>query len=426
MEQDMESNKWLWQPRKNGPILIRLRYTDIEGKKKTFTRSLNTNHFPTARKIRDKEFLPVVLDIDHARNMLELIRELYPELEKQLLTGKHGGFKDKQPFVTLKKVYNAWHKALSTKGGNYQASENTIYRYSKIVENFINYTGENTAIDNVKSPDIIKYRDKRLEGDQKSKKTLDLELGAIKRFFSYAMEQFGLDINPAVGITVKRTLSDKNRELRLGKRRPPSHNEADLICTAFPEHSHFSRVDFQDFAIFARYTGMRQAEVAQLRKEDFCLLKKNAYADQVLANPNNFLKSYNGDIPKGYVLCIFVHDEESRQTKTGQERIVPVAEKAMSTVLKRINTKSNTIFPCADTPSKLKTFSRTWLKKVKSIDQGLTYHGFRHYATSEMENNGIGENISRMVTGHSVGKDAHVSYVHISIIAMKEAVDKIY
>jgi len=43
-----------------------------------------------------------------------------------------------------------------------------------------------------------------------------------------------------------------------------------------------------------------------------------------------------------------------------------------------------------------------------------------------MENNGIGENISRMVTGHSVGKDAHVSYVHISIIAMKEAVDKIY
>ena len=423
----MESNKWLWQPKKNGPILIRLRYTDVEGKKKTFTRSLNTNHFPTARKIRDKEFLPIVLDMNHAKNTLELIHELYPKLEKQLSKGKHGGFKDKQSSsVTLRTIHTSWKKALSTKGGNYQTSEGTVYRYSKIVENFINYIGEDTAIDNVKSPNIIKYRDKRLEGDQKSKKTIELELGAIKRFFGYAVEQFDLDINPAIGITVKRTRSDKHRELRQGKRRPPTHDEADSICTDFPEHSSFSKIDFQDFAIFARYTGMRQAEVAQLRKEDFCLFKKNAYVDQVLDNPKNFLKVYNGIIPKDYVLCIFIHDDESRQTKTGQERIVPVAEKAMSTIKRRINTKSNSVFPCANTPLKLKTFSRTWLKKVKGIGQGLTYHGFRHYATSEIENNGIGENISRVVTGHSAGKDAHAGYVHISISAMKEAVDKIY
>ena len=423
----MESNKWLWQPKKNGPILIRLRYADVNGKKKTFTRSLNTNHFPTARKIRDKEFLPIILDITHAKNMLELIHELYPKLEKQLAKGKHGGFKDKQSsFATLRTVHQSWKKALSTKGGNYQASEGTVYRYSKIVENFINYIGEDTSIDNVKSPNIIQYRDKRLEGDRKSKKTIDLELGAIKRFFGYAVEQFGLDINPAMGITVKRTRSDMNRELRQGKRRPPTRSEADLICTAFPKHSRFSEVDFQDFAMFARYTGMRQAEVAQLKKGDFCLLKKDAYVDQVLANPNNFLKIYNGEIPKGYILCIFIRDEESRQTKTGQERIVPVAKKLMSTAKRRIKIKSNSIFPCANTPSKLKTFSRTWLKKVKNIDQGLTYHGFRHYATSEIENNGIGENISRVITGHSASKDAHAGYVHISISAMTEAVDKIY
>jgi len=42
-----------------------------------------------------------------------------------------------------------------------------------------------------------------------------------------------------------------------------------------------------------------------------------------------------------------------------------------------------------------------------------------------MENNGIGENISRVIDGHKP-KDAHGSYCHISIRAMKEAVDKIY
>ena len=52
-------------------------------------------------------------------------------------------------------------------------------------------------------------------------------------------------------------------------------------------------------------------------------------------------------------------------------------------------------------------------------------HGFRHYAASEMENNGVGANISCAVLGH-VPERVHGGYLHISIKAMKEAVDKIF
>ena len=52
-------------------------------------------------------------------------------------------------------------------------------------------------------------------------------------------------------------------------------------------------------------------------------------------------------------------------------------------------------------------------------------HGFRHYAASEMENNGVGTNVSCAVLGH-VPEKVHGSYLHISIGAMKNAVDKIY
>jgi len=368
MTPDMESDKWLWQPKKPGPIFIRLRYTDKDGKKKTFTRSLNTDHYPTARKIRDKEFLPIVLDMEQAIAKLELIHELYPQLEEKLNKGKHGGYEGKKSISpTLQKLHTTWVKALGTKGGNYQTAEATVKRYSKIAENFIIYVGKNAPIDEINTQHIIKYRDKRLENDLTSKKTVDLELGAIKRLFKYAVEKCGMKVNPALGITVQRTRAEKKREMRIGKRRPPTHEEADTICTKFPSHAHFSQVDFQDFAMIGRYTGMRQGEVAQLRKKDLYFFKQDDYVDQILRNPENFIKEFNGKIPQNYVLCIFVRDEEARTTKTGDERIVPVADKILPVIERRMQGKSGSIFSCADNHLKFITFTRTWLKKVKNI-----------------------------------------------------------
>ena len=253
MKNIMECNKWLWQPDSQGPVYLRLSYKNLEGKKKNFTHSLNTDHLPTARKIRDSEFAPIIHSMDKAKAQLDLILEIFPQLEKQLKEGVHGNFTEPEDKgKPLQDLIKLWKTALITKGGNYETAKGTSSRYSSVVDRFASFAGKDTKIADITSQDILKYRDKRLEGDLSSKKTVDLELGALKRLFGYAVDKHGLDINPVLGITVKRTRSEKNRETRVKKRRPPTHDEADKICTQFPIHKKFKPADSQDFALVAR------------------------------------------------------------------------------------------------------------------------------------------------------------------------------
>jgi hypothetical protein len=73
MDESMETDKWLWQPRPDGPIFLRLSYRDLEGRKKQFTCSLSTSHWPSAREIRDTDFAPIILNMDKARHQLTAI-----------------------------------------------------------------------------------------------------------------------------------------------------------------------------------------------------------------------------------------------------------------------------------------------------------------------------------------------------------------
>jgi hypothetical protein len=70
MDGQMESSKYLWQPRRDGPIHIRISYNGADGKRTHFCRSLRTSHWPTARKIRDAEFMPLILDVNKAKAQL--------------------------------------------------------------------------------------------------------------------------------------------------------------------------------------------------------------------------------------------------------------------------------------------------------------------------------------------------------------------
>jgi len=80
----MGINKWLWQPRKGGQIYLRFRYRDLDGKSKQFTRKLHTNHLPTARRIRDTHFAPIILDMSIAQAQIAVAVAAWPELEDQL------------------------------------------------------------------------------------------------------------------------------------------------------------------------------------------------------------------------------------------------------------------------------------------------------------------------------------------------------
>ncbi|MBT3375310.1 MAG: tyrosine-type recombinase/integrase [Lentisphaerae bacterium] len=427
----METNKWLWQPRKNGPIHLRVTHTTLEGQRKSFVRSLRTNHWPSARKIRDTEFAPIILDMQKAMLQLELIHELYPQLEERLQAGQHGGYgpeqsNDKRTNTALSEVYASWCDAMVAKGGNYAVSQGTAKRYTAIGGVLVAHIGQDTPVSAVTQQDIVDYRDVRLGAYAKSKKTVELELIAIRGLFRYAVEQSKAKENPAKGVSVKRTKAERTRETRRKKRRPPTHGEADKICKQFPaDHKRFTADDFQDYAMFARYTGMRQAEIAHIRVEDLQTYEGSEFVDVILANPAQYQQQYGEAIPDGHALCIYVTDTDDHTTKTGLERIVPVSNRLLPVIRRRVEqVGKGPLFPFAEGDSGA-SFGRLWLKKVKKIGDDLTMHGFRHYAASEMENNGVESGVSAAVLGH-VESSVHEGYVHRRIAVLKEGVDQVY
>lgn len=177
--------------------------------------------------------------------------------------------------------------------------------------------------------------------------------------------------------------------------------------------------------MFARYTGMRQGEIAHVLASDFNLYAADVFVDQILKTPKSYERAFKGRIPKGFVLCLFIADSDARRTKTGLERVVPITDKLLPVVRSRIKkAKGGALFPFAVADGGA-SFGRKWLKLVKKIHEELTMHGFRHYAASEMENNGVSEAVSSIILGH-VKDDVHDGYFHKQIRVLKEAVDKIY
>jgi len=228
-------------------------------------------------------------------------------------------------------------------------------------------------------------------------------------------------------VNVRRTKADRNREARTGVRRPPSHEEADRICMEFPAIKALSCEDCQDYAMIARYTGMRQGEIAQLLGTDAVLFPTDAYLDAILPTPDQFQRPYvpaDGG-PEGMVLCLYVRDRGSRSTKTGLERIVPVAAKLLPVLRRRLDRAGGKAFFASALPDRGSIFGRAWLRGVKKIHAELTMHGFRHYAASEMENNGVNATVSGAILDH-VDSSVHGGYVHVEIGTLKEAVDTIW
>jgi integrase len=427
MDESMETDKWLWQPRPDGPIFLRLSYRDLEDSKKQFTCSLGTNHWPAARKIRDTDFSPIIHDMGKDRHQLDLIHKLYPELQTRLEDlGNRRSSRAARNGNTLAELCAQWSTAMNKRGGNFALAKSTASRYTAIGASFASFAGNDKPAQGVDPNDLVKYRDSRLNDYGRSKKSVQLELIAIRGMFAFAMDQHGLEVNPATGVSVKRTKNELNREKRVKKRRPPTHTEADAICLAFPgPHKPFKVEDYQDYAMFARYTGLRQGEIAQIHRGDFQLYEAGEFVDRILRTPKNYERPYQGAVPDSFILCLYVADTESRGTKTGLERIVPVADKLLPVVdLQLARSQGKMLFPFAAKDG-CRTFGRTWLKRVKKVDDELTMHGFRHYAASEMENNGVSEAVSSIILGH-VKDDIHDRYFHKQIRVLKEAVDKIY
>ncbi|MBT3290154.1 MAG: tyrosine-type recombinase/integrase, partial [Victivallales bacterium] len=159
------------------------------------------------------------------------------------------------------------------------------------------------------------------------------------------------------------------------------------------------------------------------------LFPGDAAVEVVLRSPDQYRKPYvpGEAVAEGMAVCLFIRDAGDRRTKTGLERIVPVAAKLLPVLdrrLEKADGKAKALFPFA-LDDRGAIFGRAWLKGAKKVHAELTMHGFRHFAASEMENNGVNRSVSGAVLGH-VDSSVHGGYVHVMIAALKEAVDRVW
>ena len=64
----------------------------MKATKNRLQKSLRTHRWPEARRIRDTEFAPLILKMEIAQTQVELAHKLYPEMQKKLQSGLHGGY----------------------------------------------------------------------------------------------------------------------------------------------------------------------------------------------------------------------------------------------------------------------------------------------------------------------------------------------
>ena len=105
---------------------------------------------------------------------------------------------------------------------------------------------------------------------------------------------------------------------------------------------------------------MRQAKIAALRAGDLRVFPEAEYGDAILRNPTQYSLVIDGTLAAGGVVCIFVRDDAESQTKTGLQRIVPVADKLLPVIQRRLDAANGGhLFPFA-VADKGASFGRDW------------------------------------------------------------------
>lgn len=203
------------------------------------------------------------------------------------------------------------------------------------------------------TPSIIKqYKDHRLA--IRKPETVRKELGVLNRVIDFAIKDCEIHLprgNPMA--TVRLPPKAKGRERRL------NDGEEARLMAALSEYGGF----IMPFVLLAIETGMRRGEIADLRWKDIDFKQRTAIA---------------------------------RNTKNGEDRIVPLSLKAVSILQSLIKNANDRVFPIRG-DSVTQAFSRC-TKRAEIED--LRLHDLRHEATSRFFEKGLSVMEVSSITGH--------------------------
>lgn len=202
----------------------------------------------------------------------------------------------------------------------------------------------------IRSADIAKFRDERLE--EVSPATVRLELALISHLFTIARKEWGMtDLRNPVQ-DVKLPSKARSRERRL---MPDEETRLLNAAQAYRE--------MPEIITVAVETGMRRGEIMELRWTDVDLVRRVAYL---------------------------------RETKSGEARDVPLSTRAMGVLRSLPRQIDGRVFGLT------RNFVSTGFARVCKVAgiEGLRFHDLRHEATSRLFEKGLNPMEVSTITGH--------------------------
>ncbi len=241
-----------------------------------------------------------------------------------------------------------------------------IKKYQGFVNNYINKYISNKLVSSFTPSEIKEFRQKLLENEILSRKTINDIMSCLRIMFTSALDDGLISRNPFRGI--KPLITE------------PKPRDAFSIEEVKQIVDYFSNNELvKTFIIVAACTGMRLAEINSLRKSNI----KNTYID--------LQDQYRG----GKLLPL----------KTREARKIPICSELRTKLISTIPDCKEFVFDSLS-DNRASTLLRDMLIKTipeKRIEHGYCFHSLRHFANTYFLSQGIAPIKVACVLGHSTG-----------------------
>jgi integrase len=290
---------------------------------------------------------------------------------------------------SVKEWFGGW---LAGKTG--ATSEATLVRYRQTARDFLEFLGprSNARLENIDSGDVIGFRD-HLHAQGKTPMTCNLAIGRILgAAFRAAFRQGYVRRDPVAGVP---RLADRGRKRKQAFTLPQVQA---LVATAQGE--------WKGVIIAGFVTAMRLGDIVTLRWENIDLTEGLIHFRQGKTDAETVIALHED-------LRIYLEGLQAERTgyifpKLAARRIAGShgLSNEFSTIMARAGITSDLI--------------RERKGSGRNV-HGLSFHSLRHSSASAVFRSKIVEQSVKAITGHGAGQ-AHKTYLHADIVALKSAV----
>lgn len=254
---------------------------------------------------------------------------------------------------------------------------------------------------------IKRHRQRSEATKQRSPVTVHKEVGLLSSIFKMAIVQKVAFENPCDSLpkSVRRTIRPRNKR--------PCAMTPEKEAALFERGLSGRYAHLRPICLFDRNTGLRLGEVTRLEREHFNLESDSKWFD---------INGATYEVPRD---CFIV-----TKSKNGKPRVIPMNAEARSVAVHQLEdvTITRFMFPSSKTKGQLKEVKKGLAGACKQagivygqVPGGITFHTFRHWFSTKLEDLGVSKTVRRDLLGHEP-RDITDDYTHSTIEMRRRAV----